>query len=63
VRQILALARGLKLEVCAEGIETAESYALLRSMGCDEGQGYYIARPMPEADLLHWVDGAYARAM
>ena len=63
VRQILALARGLKLEVCAEGIETPESYALLRTLGCDEGQGYHIARPMPEADLLHWMDGAYARAM
>jgi EAL domain-containing protein (putative c-di-GMP-specific phosphodiesterase class I) len=63
VRQILAMARGLRLEVCAEGIETAESYALLRQLGCDEGQGYHIARPMPQEDLLHWMDGAYARAM
>jgi EAL domain-containing protein (putative c-di-GMP-specific phosphodiesterase class I)/GGDEF domain-containing protein len=63
VRQILAMAHGLGLEVCAEGIETAESYALLRTLGCDEGQGYHIARPMPQADFVQWLDGAYARAM
>ena len=63
VRQILAMAHGLGLEVCAEGIETAESYALLRTLGCDEGQGYHIARPMPEANFVQWLDGAYARAM
>lgn len=57
VRQILALAQGLGLEVCAEGIETAESYALLRSLGCDEGQGYYIARPMAEAQFVEWIGG------
>jgi EAL domain-containing protein (putative c-di-GMP-specific phosphodiesterase class I) len=63
VRQILAMAHGLGLEVCAEGIETAQSYALLRTLGCDEGQGYYIARPMPQPDFVHWLEGAYARAM
>jgi EAL domain-containing protein (putative c-di-GMP-specific phosphodiesterase class I) len=63
VRQILSMAHGLGLEVCAEGIETAESYALLRTLGCDEGQGYHIARPMPELNLVQWLDGAYARAM
>lgn len=63
VRQILSMAHGLGLEVCAEGIETPDSYALLRMLGCDEGQGYHIARPMPEADLAHWLEGAYSRAM
>jgi EAL domain-containing protein (putative c-di-GMP-specific phosphodiesterase class I)/GGDEF domain-containing protein len=63
VRQILSMAHGLGLEVCAEGIETPQSYALLRALGCDEGQGYHIARPMPEADLVQWLEGAYARAM
>lgn len=63
VRQILAMAHGLGLEVCAEGIETPESYALLRTLGCDEGQGYHIARPMPEADFGYWLEGSYARAM
>jgi EAL domain-containing protein (putative c-di-GMP-specific phosphodiesterase class I) len=63
VRQILSTAHGLGLDVCAEGIETAESYALLRTLGCDEGQGYHIARPMPESHFVQWLEGAYARAM
>jgi len=63
VQQILAMAHGLGLKVCAEGIETAESYALLRTLGCDEGQGYHIARPLPEASFFQWLDGVYDRAM
>lgn len=63
VRQILEIAQGLGLGVCAEGIETKEAYSMLRAMGCHEGQGYYIARPMPEADFAQWLGDAYARAM
>jgi EAL domain-containing protein (putative c-di-GMP-specific phosphodiesterase class I)/GGDEF domain-containing protein len=63
VRQILEIARGLGLGVCAEGIETAESYQVLRNLGCHEGQGYYIARPMPAGDFVPWLEGEYARAM
>ena len=63
VRQILAMAAGLNLRVCAEGIETAEAYGMLKAMGCGEGQGYFIARPMPEDQLVGWLGGANARAM
>ena len=50
VRTILDLARSLDMEVVAEGIETAEQAARLRSLGCRLGQGYYFSRPMtPEA--------------
>jgi len=63
VRQILAIAAGLNLRVCAEGIETAEVYDMLKAMGCGEGQGYFIGRPMAEDQLFGWLEGAYARAM
>lgn len=50
VRTILDLGHSLDMEVVAEGIETAEQAARLRSLGCRLGQGYYFSRPMtPEA--------------
>jgi len=42
---IISLAHSLGHRVLAEGIETAEQLQFLRSHGCDEGQGYFFARP------------------
>jgi diguanylate cyclase (GGDEF)-like protein/PAS domain S-box-containing protein len=53
---IIALARNLGLHVVAEGVETPEQREALRTLGCDEMQGYLFGRPMPLADitsLLH----------
>ena len=47
VRGIIALAHSLALEVVAEGVETEQQLNLLRSMGCDVNQGFYLHRPMP----------------
>jgi EAL domain-containing protein (putative c-di-GMP-specific phosphodiesterase class I) len=46
VLAIINLARTLKLKVIAEGVETEEQLKFLRRHGCDEVQGYYLARPM-----------------
>lgn len=46
---VIALANALGIDTVCEGIETAEQAALLRSLECDIGQGYYFARPMPLA--------------
>jgi len=51
VTTILALAKGLELEVVAEGIETQAQYDFLREHGCEFGQGYLMSRPLP-ADAL-----------
>lgn len=51
VRVIVELAHRLGLRCIAEGIETVEQLALLRAMGCDEGQGYLLAKPMEGAAL------------
>ncbi|WP_375262568.1 EAL domain-containing protein [Palleronia sp.] len=47
VEAIMVLARGFGLKVTAEGIETAEQAAIVKSHGCAEGQGYIFGRPMP----------------
>lgn len=46
VRAVLALANSLRLKVVAEGIESKEQEALLRRLGCDQGQGYRYSRPV-----------------
>ncbi len=44
---IIALAKSLRLNITAEGIETQEQLEYLQMRGCDEGQGFYISRPAP----------------
>jgi diguanylate cyclase (GGDEF)-like protein/PAS domain S-box-containing protein len=47
VSAIVQMARALDLQVVAEGVETADQAAALAHMGCDYGQGYHFARPLP----------------
>ncbi|HEU5150227.1 MAG TPA: EAL domain-containing protein [Iamia sp.] len=56
VRSMIDLGHNLGLEVVAEGVERPDDMATLSRLGCDRAQGYAIARPMPEADLAHWLD-------
>jgi len=51
VEAIIGLAKNLGLSVTAEGIEEKWHADFLRERGCDEGQGYYFARPMPKAEM------------
>ncbi len=46
-RAILGLGGALGMHVVAEGIETAAQWGRLRELGCEQGQGYFLARPMP----------------
>ncbi|MDP3973089.1 MAG: EAL domain-containing protein [Candidatus Nanopelagicales bacterium] len=49
---IIRLAKSLRLTILAEGIETGAQLATLRSLGCDQGQGFLFAKPMPLPDFL-----------
>ncbi|MCP4700181.1 MAG: EAL domain-containing protein [Gammaproteobacteria bacterium] len=50
VEMIIALAHNLHMEVIAEGIELKEQLADMRSLGCEYGQGYLFAKPLPRDD-------------
>ena len=52
---IVRLARDLDLDVVAEGIETAAQLALVEDMGCQYGQGYLLARPVPAETIVSQV--------
>ncbi len=58
VRSTIDLAHSLGFKVTAEGVETSDCYSLLGAMGCDQAQGYLIARPMPRKDLLIYLSQA-----
>jgi diguanylate cyclase (GGDEF)-like protein/PAS domain S-box-containing protein len=55
VRSTADLAHNLGLVVVAEGVEDQWTLDLLPTLGCDEAQGYHIARPMPSADFMGWL--------
>ncbi len=55
VRSTNDLGHNLGLVVVAEGVEDERTLDLLSSFGCDAAQGYFIARPMPAADLAVWL--------
>ncbi len=55
VQAIIAMAHGLRLEVIAEGVETAEQWEFLRSLDCDFVQGYYFGKPMPKLEFEEFL--------
>ncbi|MEM9082004.1 MAG: EAL domain-containing protein [Planctomycetota bacterium] len=54
---VATLAQNLGLKVVAEGIETKEQLAVLQSLGCDLGQGYYLGKPMSMSDATNYLEG------
>ena len=52
VEATVKIAQSLGLQVVAEGIESAEQLAVIRSIGCGLVQGYYLAKPAPLADVI-----------
>ncbi|WP_159098853.1 bifunctional diguanylate cyclase/phosphodiesterase [Aquabacterium olei] len=61
VRAIIQLAASLGLRTTAEGVETEATREHLQRLGCDELQGYLVARPMPAEDVPDWLQRHVAR--
>jgi diguanylate cyclase len=55
VASLQQLAMSLHLDVVAEGVETAAQASFLADLGCEKLQGYYFARPMPNANFAAWA--------
>jgi diguanylate cyclase (GGDEF)-like protein/PAS domain S-box-containing protein len=63
VRSAADLAHNLGLGSVAEGVEDQWTLDLLASFGCDQAQGYHIARPMPAAAFAAWLGGSAWRVL
>lgn len=55
VKNIIGLAHGMHIGVVAEGVETQEDLDLLRNLGCDIAQGYFISKPLSPVDFNEWI--------
>jgi diguanylate cyclase (GGDEF)-like protein len=50
IASMIAMAHALGMTVVAEGVETSKQMQLLKTLGCDEGQGFYFSRPVPASE-------------
>lgn len=55
VQSIVELGHNLGLKTVAEGVEDQLSWDMLRSLGCDEAQGYFLSRPVPASTITDWL--------
>ena len=55
VNSIIQLGKSMELSVVAEGVEDAAVMDALRDLGCDQAQGYFIHRPLPEPEFSKWL--------
>ncbi|MQA18642.1 putative bifunctional diguanylate cyclase/phosphodiesterase [Rugamonas rivuli] len=56
VRSTIDLGHNMGLRVVAEGIESEAVWRLLAELGCDQGQGYFMSRPIPGDQLIAWLE-------
>jgi len=56
VRSVVDLGHNLGLQTVAEGVEDHETWDQLTQLGCDDAQGYFLAKPMAPSDLISWLE-------
>ena len=60
---VVAMARALRIRSVAGGIEDAATLEMIRAVGCDEIQGYYVSRPLSAGDFEQWLEAGGAAAL
>jgi diguanylate cyclase (GGDEF)-like protein len=58
VGAIIGLSRGLRLDLIAEGVETAEQASFLLEAGCEKAQGFFLSLPLPPEEMTELLAGA-----
>lgn len=56
VKAIMSMAKSLKLQTVAEGVETLEQFTFLKELGCDIAQGYLFSKPLPSDEFIDYVN-------
>ena len=62
IASMIAMAHALGMRVVAEGVESQAQMQLLKTLGCDEGQGYFFSRPVPPGERQPQASRAFAMA-
>jgi EAL domain-containing protein (putative c-di-GMP-specific phosphodiesterase class I) len=62
VRSVVDLGHNLGLQTVAEGVEDLETWDQLAQLGCDDAQGYFLAKPMAPGEIMAWLGEARSRA-
>ncbi len=57
----IGIAKRLGMQSVAEGVETEDDWQLMREIGCDQAQGWFIARPMPAERIVPWIEQRTSR--
>ena len=60
---VVALGHGLNMNVVAEGVETKEQLECLREIGCEEMQGYFFSKPLPDQEAIALLKNYRARSV
>jgi diguanylate cyclase (GGDEF)-like protein len=62
VRTTIELAHGMDLKVVAEGVEDEATMHRIAALGCEQAQGYFLSKPLANADMLDWLQNFEARS-
>ena len=60
VKTFIDMAHGLGYRVVAEGVEDAETHRMVKALGCDELQGFWLCRPKSLVEMTEWLSSRKA---